>query len=261
MQMIMPMAGLGSRFASAGYKVPKPLIPVAGLPMVVRAVRDLPPPERVVCLVHPDHVRDYHIDQTLRDYLPQAQVLPTPGLTRGQACTVRLAATAIDLAQPVLVAACDATHLYDRQQFERLCSDPSIESIIWTYRRQPHVLVSPQSYGWVRTAGDGIDVCEVSCKQPISDQPLKDHVISGFFWFRTAGGLFAAIDRLVEEDRQVRGEYYLDVVPNVQIAAGRRVVVFEVEQYIGWGTPDDLETFQRWERYFHTLGEPTLVRG
>ena len=43
MQIVVPMAGSGRRFSDAGYKLPKPLLPVAGVPMVVQAVRDLPP--------------------------------------------------------------------------------------------------------------------------------------------------------------------------------------------------------------------------
>jgi NDP-sugar pyrophosphorylase family protein len=96
MHLIVPMAGLGQRFRDEGYALPKPLIDVSGMPMVVRAVRDLPACERMTFLVHPDHVREHAIDRRLRDYFPQAAVIATPGLTAGQACTVRLASTAVD---------------------------------------------------------------------------------------------------------------------------------------------------------------------
>src|SRR5262245_3720122 len=111
MQLIVPMAGLGQRFIDAGYRLPKPLIPVSGQPMVVRVGNDLPPAYKVVFVVHPQHVRQYGIETALREYFPTCEVIVTPGLTAGQACTVRLAQPAIDSDDDVLVAACDATHL------------------------------------------------------------------------------------------------------------------------------------------------------
>jgi NDP-sugar pyrophosphorylase family protein len=250
MQLIIPMAGLGQRFVDAGYRTVKPLINVSGLPMVVRVVNDLPPAERIVFVVHPEHAAQYDLENSLRHYFPECHVVVTPGLTAGQACTVRLAASAVDLDDEVLVAACDATHVYDAERFESLRDDDSIDCMVWTYRGEPRVLSKPSAYGWVRTKPGSDDVQEISCKRPISENLLDDSVISGFFWFRSARGMFSAIDQLVAGNRRVNNEFYLDVVPNLLVEAGRRVVRFEAEKYIGWGTPQDLEDYQRWERYF-----------
>ena len=91
MQLVVPMAGLGQRFADVGYALPKPLIPVDGVPMIVRAVEDLPETERHVFVVHPHHVQQHGIDRILQDQFRNARIVVAPGLTRGQACTVRLA--------------------------------------------------------------------------------------------------------------------------------------------------------------------------
>lgn len=264
MHLIVPMAGLGQRFRDEGYALPKPLIPVSGVPMVVRAVRDLPPAERMTFIVHPDHLQTHAIDRRLKEYFAEAAVIVTPGLTAGQACTVRLASPAIAADEEVLVAACDNTHLYDADTFARLQADPTIDAIIWTYRHDPRVLVKPTAHGWVRVgevsnlskrdSGQvenlSYEVAAVSCKVPISDTPLADHAISGCFWFRRAGQLFRAIDELIASDQRVNDEFYLDQIPNLFIQAARRVVTFEVQKYIGWGTPQDLRDYQAWEQYF-----------
>jgi CTP:molybdopterin cytidylyltransferase MocA len=292
MHLIVPMAGLGQRFRDEGYALPKPLIDVSGTPMVVRAVRDLPPCERMTFLVHPDHAREHAIDRRLREFFPSATVIATPGLTAGQACTVRLASSAVDEDEEVLVAACDNSHVYDAEKFAALRSDPAIDAILWTYRHDPRVLVRPTAHGWVecspplrgrtdsprddreragsisqpaagkievnlqnvscRGAADDIDVARVWCKVPISQTPLNDHAISGCFWFRRAGELFQAIDELVAKSERVNNEFYLDQVPNLYVQAGRRAAVFEVEKYIGWGTPHDHRDYQAWERYFES---------
>lgn len=259
MQLIVPAAGLGQRFADAGYSLPKPLVEVSGLPMIVRVVRDLPTCEWIAFVVHAEHVRRFAIDSVLRAHFPQCRVVVAPGLTAGQACTVRLAAEAIDLDDDVLVAACDATHVYDAADFERVRSDATVDACVWTYRGEPRVLAKPQSFGWVAADAAG-NVERVSCKWPISDNLLADRVASGFFWFRSARRMMGAIDELVADDERVSNEFYLDVVPNRFIAAGRRVVAFDVAKYIGWGTPEDLQDYRRWERYFAQLARAQVHR-
>lgn len=245
------MAGDGRRFAEMGYTLPKPLIPVAGVPMVVRAVKDLLEAERVVFVVREEHVRDHQIDRVLREHLPHSRIVAVKGLTAGQAVTVRRAAEALKPDWPVIVAACDNTHLYDQARLRDRMADPAVACLVWTYRHDSRVLVNPKQHGWVRV--DGVRALEVSCKKPLFDMPLGDHAVSGFFSFRSAGQMVDAIDRMVASEHRVNNEFYMDVVPNVLLAAGQGVEVFEVDKYIGWGTPADLEDFGRWERYFAQL--------
>jgi NDP-sugar pyrophosphorylase family protein len=248
MQILIPMAGAGRRFAEKGFSLPKPLIPVGGVPMVVRAVRDLPPASRHVFVCHPDHLANYPVRETLEGEFPGSVVISTPGLTEGQACSVRLGTPFLDPDESVLVAACDNTHVYDLDRFQALTETSAIDAILWTYRRDPRVLINPRWCGWVKTAGGWVS--EVSCKVPISDSPMADHAISGTFWFRSARLLEKGIDALVRDNQRVNNEFYLDSVPNVLIAWGNRVVVLEVDKYVGWGTPDDLQDYFRWERHF-----------
>ena len=248
MQIVIPMAGLGQRFKDAGYALPKPLVPIDGVPMVVRVVRELPVATRVIFVVHPDHVAEFGIDTILKREVPHGEIIITPGLTEGQACSVRLAAPLLNLDESVMVSACDNSHLYHAAQFKALAENPAVDAMIWTYRGEPRVLVKPEWYGWVRADHTGL-VSEVSCKQPISTTPLIDHVVSGAFWFRTARLMIDGIDQLVASGRRVNREFYLDVVPNLLIEQGKNVRVFPVDKYIGWGTPDDVTDYERWTRY------------
>jgi dTDP-glucose pyrophosphorylase len=248
LQIVLPMAGQGQRFTDAGYALPKPLLPVAGVPMVVRAVMDLPQATRVILLVRTEHIQRFGLDREVLRHLPHAVVVPVERLTDGQACTVRLAADHLDLAAPVIVGACDNTHLYDMGDHAKRLN--SADALVWTYRGEPRVRLKPTAYGWVRCdANDPRRVNSVSCKIPISETPINDHAVSGFFSFRSARLMIDAIDRMVAADTRVNGEFYMDTVPNVLIADGRQVEVFEVEKYIGWGTPADYEDFLKWERY------------
>lgn len=254
MQIVVPMAGLGQRFVEAGYELPKPLIPVDGVPMFVRAVAELPPAEHYVFVVHPDHVQRHHIDAAISRHFPGSRLVVAPGLTRGQACTVRLACAELNPHESVLVAACDNSHFYDAGRFAERTRDSALACLIWTYRHDQRVLVRPTAHGWVAVAGVSSVVTRVSCKVPLSATPLEDHAISGCFWFRTAEQMQRAIDESIAAGDTVNNEFYLDTVPNRLVQAGERVEVFEVEKYIGWGTPQDLDDYGRWQRYFAQHG-------
>lgn len=182
-QIVMPMAGLGRRFADAGYTLPKPLIPVAGLPMVVRVVRDLPEASRIVLLARSEHIEKFSLDDEIKKHIPNATLIPVEKLTEGQACTVRLAADYLEPDMPVIVGACDNTHLYDKELLQAKMERPDLSCLVWTYRGEPRVQIKPKSYGWVKTTTHSVRVENVSCKAPISAEPLKDHVVSGFFLF------------------------------------------------------------------------------
>ena len=251
LQIVVPMAGEGRRFQECGYALPKPLIPVAGVPMVVRAVQDLPAAERVIFLARTEHLEKYPLREQLREHLPVCEVVEVRALTEGQACTVRLAAEYLKPDWPVIVAACDNTHLYSPESLAAAMADEKIECLIWTYRGDTRVLANPAHHGWVEV--DGRRVVRVSCKVPISPNPIGDHAISGCFSFQNAGRMIDYIDRMVAQNVRVRGEFYLDTLPNLLVADGRHVEVFEVDKYIGWGTPADLHDFQAWESYFAQL--------
>lgn len=248
MQIIIPMAGAGQRFRDAGFTLPKPLIDVDGVPMIVRVVQDLPSADRIVFVVNGDHVRDNQIDEVLLDHFPGSAIVIAPGLTEGQACSVQLGIPQLDADDDVLVAACDNTHLFNEFAHAEWTRNPSVDALIWTYRREPRVLVNPHWYGWVAADAD-CRVSRVSVKKPLSTDLLNDHVVSGTFWFRSARLLNDTINGLIRSNTRVNNEFYMDSAMNVLTEAGRDVRAFEVDKYIGWGTPDDYKDYHLWSKY------------
>jgi NDP-sugar pyrophosphorylase family protein len=247
-QLVIPMAGLGQRFVDAGYALPKPLIPVGGVPMVLRVINNLPSAERVVFICHPEHITKYPMWDTLERSSPNCKIIVAPGLTEGQACSTALAIPYLDLEAPVLVAACDSTQVYDRLKWHRIANDTTIDAAVWCFSQDTRVLNKPEAWGWIRQ--DEGTIKEVSVKIPISSNPLTDAAVTGTFWFRTAKIMQNGIEWLVQENRRVKNEFYLDSVPNVLTARNYKVTTFQVDKYIGWGTPDDYEDYICWERHF-----------
>ena len=85
------MAGEGIRFVNKGYKLPKPLIPINGIPMVVRAAKCLPSADLWIFICKEDHVLNSKIEDILNQYFSSPKIISVDFLTEGQASTCLLA--------------------------------------------------------------------------------------------------------------------------------------------------------------------------
>ena len=150
---------------------------------------------------------------------------------------------------PLLIGACDNGVVWDAKKYESLINNKDVDSVIWSVRHYPPSERNPQMYGWLRVDKDD-NVSGVSVKVPISDNPYNDHAIVGTFYFKKAKYFIEALKRMCEKNRRVNNEFYVDSCVNELIAVGLGVKVFEVD-YICWGTPDELHTYEYWQSFFH----------
>lgn len=247
--VLVPMAGAGARFSRAGYDQPKPLVPVAGVPMVARALDTLPPARQWIAVCLSEHLRHPALEQALGAGRRRLDIVPVSELTLGQASTCLLARERFDPGAPLFIAPCDTALVYDEARYSALTACPDVDCLVWTFRNHPHANRNPRQYGWVRADGSGA-VQAIACKAPLGDDVRGDPGIIGAFWFREARFFLEAADTLIAEDRHVNGEFYVDSVIAVLAEQGRRARIFDVDHYICLGTPDDVRTFEYWERYF-----------
>jgi NDP-sugar pyrophosphorylase family protein len=242
--LVVPMAGAGERFRREGYAVAKPLIPVAGVPMIERALATLPQPERTVLVCRGDTAG------AMRSHArPGTSVIELASLTAGQACTCLTAEEDVDPEAPLLIAPCDASVVYDEAALAPLIDPGGADAVVFTFKDHAHANRNPEQYGWVRAGADG-RVSGISCKVPISADPSADPGIIGTFWFRRARAFFDAVRSQMEKGRRRNGEFYVDDTLTEFLEAGADVRHFDVRHYIGLGTPDDVRTFEYWHRHF-----------
>ena len=251
--LLIPMAGLGQRFADEGYQTPKPLIKVSGCPMVLQATADLPPANNHVYVLRKDMIGYEEIAQNLKDKYPEALLHTVDGLTDGQACSAALGigdlmSTSNKNIDPVTIAACDNGALYNPSKFEELINDDTIDIIVWGVRGYPNAVKKPEMYGWIKT--DGIEIKKISVKEPL-EAPHLDPIVIGTFTFRRAKDFQLSLDSLIKRNGKINGEYYIDSLVNDAIDLGMRVCYFEIDHYLCWGTPNDLRTFEYWQSCFH----------
>jgi len=251
--LIIPMAGLGQRFASEGYSQTKPLIPVSGLPMVVQATHDLPLAEQYVFVLRADMPGYREVTHELKRLYPKSIIKTIDRVTEGQACTALMGLDALEdvvghVPAPITIGACDNGALYSPDALKKLIDNPDVDVIVWGIRGYPNAMRHPNMFGWIQA--DGEIVRSISVK-PTSHQTLSDSVVIGTFTFRHAKDIRRVIKRLIARGGRINGEFYMDSCINDAIELGLRCHLFAIDSYLCWGAPNDLRTFEYWQSCFH----------
>ena len=246
--VVIPMAGMGSRFSVAGYALPKPLIPVDGEPMSLRATRDLPALERQIFLVRADMPGLEDIRALLVTAMPRCAIFVLPGPTEGQAITCLEAMKAVPPGSMVTIGACDNGYLYDQGALMRLLADENVDFIIWGIRGFPGAARRPNMYGWIDADENG-EVRGVSVKKAFSD-PRNDPIVTGAFIFKRKEDFVLSAERMIARSGRVNNEFYVDECCNDALALGLKGKMFPVNAYICWGTPEELRTYEYWRDVF-----------
>lgn len=247
---LIPLAGKGKRFQEAGYKAPKPLVPVNGKPMILQAASHLPKAERSIFICLAEHLDAYPVEKEIRRVYEDSKIVRLGQVTEGQAITCKIGLEGEDLDSPLLIAACDNGMLWNRDSYQALIDDETVDAVLWSFRRYPCGERNPQMYGWIKT-DESNQVQHVSVKKALTDFPYNDHAIVGTFYFKKARYFLDAVNRLVKRDVRVNNEFYVDSCANELLKMGLKVKVFETDHYICWGTPNDLKIYEYWQDFFN----------
>lgn len=245
---LIPMAGEGQRFKDEGYKTPKPLIDVGGLPMVVRACNALPKAEKNIFVCRKNHLTNYPIKETLEKHIDNVEIVEVNGLTEGQAMTCMAAKHLIPNDAILNIGASDNDMLYNQNLVDSMYNDTNLDGWVWTFRNNPVVLDNPEMYGWVNVFGKS--AVSINCKVPVSNTPMNDHAIIGAFTFKKAKIFFDSVENMVLANHKVNGEFYVDIAFDYAIKSGNKMRVFDVDQYVSWGKPKDYREYIFWLTYF-----------
>ena len=260
MNILIPMAGAGSRFKDEGYETPKPLIPTfdrktkQDQPMIISAVNCLPEvSDSNLIFVDRTFHKEQGIEDTISKTWPNSQFITLDRLTEGQACSCLKAQDLIDNDSELLIGACDCGIDIDESKFNDLKN--KCDCIVFTFKNNDSVCIKPDAYGWMITDEQN-NITGVSIKKAISDHPEKDNAVTAVFWFKRGHDFVQAALKMIEKNDRINNEFYVDQVIKYIIDSGLSAKVFVVDKYFCWGTPKDYEDYQNtvhyWERFLTT---------
>lgn len=231
MNVLIPMAGAGSRFKEVGYVNPKPLIDVNGEPMIKVVSDNLNIKANFIYIVQKSHREKYNLDVVLNLISPNCKIVEVDGLTDGAARTTLIAKELINNSKPLLIANSDQFIEWDSNQFLYKMNETNVDGGIVTFKAKD------PKWSFVKLGSDGL-INEVAEKKQISEIAT----VGVYFW-KHGSDYVKFAERMIDKDIRVNNEFYVCPVFNEAIAEGKKIINFDIKKMWGIGTPDDLEYF------------------
>jgi len=237
LNVLIPMAGAGSRFEQAGYTFPKPLIEVKGKPMIQVVVENLNLDANYIYVVQKAHREKYNLDTLLNLLTPGCKIVETEGLTEGAACTALLAKEFIDNDAPLFFANSDQFVEWNSNEFMYKMQETDADGGIVTFT------ATHPKWSFAKIDSNGL-VTEVAEKNPISDIATV-----GYYYWKNGSDFVKYAEQMVEKNIRVNNEFYVCPVFNEAIQDCKQIRTFNTAGMWGLGTPEDLKYYL--ETYKH----------
>ena len=244
LNIVIPMAGRGSRFATAGFTIPKPLIPLGEKPMIEWVIENVRPSVAhkftFICLA--EHLIDYpKVPETLRELCPGCNIISIDKVTEGAACTALLARQYIDTTDPLMIANADQYVELNIDEYLSVMEREQAAGLIMTFWSDH------PKWSYCRMSEDG------SVQEVVEKQVVSNEATVGIYNFRRGSDFVSAAENMIQKNLRVNNEFYVAPVYNELITAGHKIVTAktgrEYSGMYGLGIPEDLAFFQTTDHF------------
>ena len=231
LNILIPMAGAGSRFEQAGYTFPKPLIDVNGEPMIKVVSENLNIDANFIYIVQKKHRQKYNLDTLLNLVSPNCKIVEVDGITEGAACTTLLAKELIDNNQPLIMANSDQFIEWDSNEFMYKMNETNADGGIVTFTS------THPKWSFAKIDENGF-VTEVAEKNPISNIATV-----GVYYWKHGSDYVKYAEQMISKNIRINNEFYVCPVFNEAINSGKKIRTYNISKMWGLGTPEDLVQF------------------
>lgn len=232
LNVLIPMAGAGSRFEQAGYSFPKPLIDVRGRPMIQVVTDNLSFDSPHIFIVQKDHKTKYNLDNLLPLIVKnKTNIITVDHITDGAACTTLLAKDLINNDSPLIIANSDQYVNWNSSEFMYKMQEQDVDAGILTFES------THPKWSFVKLNQDGF-VTEVAEKNPISNIATV-----GIYYWKKGSDYVKYAEQMIAKNKRFNNEFYVCPVFNEAIADGKKIITYDIKEMWGLGTPEDLQHF------------------
>jgi dTDP-glucose pyrophosphorylase len=231
LNILIPMAGAGSRFEKAGYTFPKPLIDVNGKPMIQVVVENLNIDANYIFVVQKQHKEKYNLENLLNLIVPNCKIVEVDGLTEGAACTALLAKDYINNDNPLFFANSDQYVEWDSNEFMYKMNENNCDGGVVSFKS-----THPKwSFAKVNELNNIVEVAEKN--------PISDNATVGFYYWKKGSDFVKYAENMINENIRVNNEFYVCPVFNEAIKDNKIIKNYTINQMWGLGTPEDLNNY------------------
>jgi NDP-sugar pyrophosphorylase family protein len=249
---LIPMAGNGSRFKKEGYNSIKAMIQIENESMFLKTTKSFPKSKEWIFIFRDTPKLKYSsIMSVISDSFNNVKVITLEKETSGQAATCLEAKKFLEPKKSLFIASCDYVSIYNQQKWEELVKyETDVDIYIWTYKPNDIIVKNYNAFAYCKLDPISGQVLEVKEKETISENPKNDEMIIGSFWFRNANDFIDSAENAIKKDITVNGEHYIGNSLNYLINKGKIIRTFEVNKWVSFGDPFELEVHNYWEDFF-----------
>jgi NDP-sugar pyrophosphorylase family protein len=234
--IVIPMAGHGSRFSLAGYSAPKPLIDMFGKTMIETVIENLTPLQdaRFIFICQRSHFKEYGLEKIFNQSLGNKwECVLLDCVTEGAACTVLEARQFIDDDNDVIIANSDQIVDCSMTEYLEFARESKAHGLVMTFPANE----TKWSYISLNENGEGIEVAE--------KKVISSHATTGIYYFSSGKIYKEAAHSMIRKNIRVNNEFYVAPVYNEIIGQGQKVLIWEISDKAmhGIGTPEDLVAY------------------
>ena len=237
LNIVIPMAGHGSRFAKAGIKTPKPLIKINEKLMIEGVIDNLSPNcnHRFIFICQQSHIDEYDLKNKLLSKNASSIIVPINEYTEGAACTVLLCKKFINNNDQLMIANSDQWVDVDINEYLITMENKNLDGLIMTMK------ANDPKWSYVKLNEDNL-VTETFEKVVVSDEATV-----GIYNFSRGKDFCFAAEKMILENKRVNGEFYVAPAYNELTNTGYKVGIYNIGSInngmYGIGTPEDLNEF------------------
>jgi NDP-sugar pyrophosphorylase family protein len=250
--VLIPMAGLGTRFRRAGYDTYKPFLSIFGKPMIQYVLDAFPADVTKRVLADLSLLTADQLEFLQRQ--PGVVVHAVPPHSLGPAYTIHQARAALPLGDAFFIAYCDIVWTWDYAQVERLLDH---DGIVFTRRQfHPHLVGNNYSAFCRPTPDDPDRLAEIREKGSFTDRWMDEPLSIGAFYVRDGRAMMRAIETMIAEGRTVSQEFFPSLLFNDLIEEGRQIRLHDVDFFAHWGVPEQLADVRTWVQTCRRIATP-----
>ena len=133
---------------------------------------------------------------------------------------------------------------------DKVSKDIRVDAVVFTKKLGGNLIKNPKAFGYCQINNEN-RITKIVEKQTISNNPGNDPLVVGSFWFRSSKLFFSLLDEIIEKDIKINDEHYIANGINLLIKKGYNIFSFDVDKWISFGDPFELELYYYWSEYFH----------
>jgi NDP-sugar pyrophosphorylase family protein len=253
MQIIIPMSGFGERFKKAGFSIPKPLIEVDGKSIISHVIDLFPNETNFYFICNENHLNEssFRMRAHLIDICPSAKIFEISSHKLGPVHAVQQIKHLLNPKEPTIVNYCDFTCYWDWNDFKKAVLQTDIYGAIPAYKGfHPHSLGNT-NYAYIKEKNLKLE--NIQEKKAFTDNRLNEFASSGTYYFKSASLMFESFDWIKENDINVNQEFYVSSAYQFLIKQNLKTLIYPLQHFMQWGTPEDLAEYLEWSEIFRKL--------